>query len=67
MKNDKVVINKSKGKKSGTGSNPENKFKKGKSGVTGTNSITSALDQTRARSGRGFDSTGTVVSYDEES
>ena len=67
MKNDKRIMPKSKVKKSGAGSNPENKFKKGKSGVTGTNSITSALDQTRARSGRGFDDTGTVVSYDQES
>lgn len=66
MKKNKSVTPKTKEKVSGKGSNPENKFKKGKSG-DGTNSITSVLDQTRARSGRGFDDTGTVVSYDQES
>ena len=66
MKKDKSITPKTKEKDSGKGSNPENKFKKGKN-ATGTNSITSALDQTRARSGRGFDDTGTVVSYDQES
>ena len=66
MKKNKSVTPKTKDKDSGKGSNPENKFKKTKSGDAG-NSITSALDQTRARSGRGFDDTGTVVSYDQES
>ncbi|MEP6617304.1 MAG: hypothetical protein ABJA57_12020 [Ginsengibacter sp.] len=66
MKKNKSVAPKTKEKESGTGSNPENKFKKTKSGEAGTDSITSALEQTRARSGRGFDDTGTVVSYDQE-
>ena len=67
MKKNKSITPKTKDKDSGTGSNPVNKFKKSKSGETGANSITSALDQTKARSGRGFDDTGTVVSYDQES
>ena len=67
MKKNKSATPKTKEKDNGKGSNPENKFKKSKSGGTGTNSITSALDQTRARTGRGFDDTGTVVSYDQES
>lgn len=65
MKKNKSVTSKTKEKESGTGSNPVNKFKKSKSG-DGANSITSVIDQTRARSGRGFDDTGTVVSYDQE-
>ncbi|MEO6330039.1 MAG: hypothetical protein ABIO55_13975 [Ginsengibacter sp.] len=65
MKKNKSATPKTKEKDSGTGSNPENKFKKTKSG-DGAGSITSALDETRARSGRGFDDTGTVVSYDQE-
>ena len=66
MKNNKAVTPPLKEKKIGAGSNPVNKFKKGKSGAS-ENSITSALNQTRARSGRGFDNTGTVVSYDQKS
>ncbi len=66
MKKNKPVTPKTTEKASGPGSNPENKFKKSKGGEKGTNSITSALDKTRARSGRGFDDTGTVVSYDQE-
>ncbi len=66
MKKNKSVTPKTKEKKdNGAGSNPENKFKKSKGG-DGANSITSVIDQTRARSGRGFDDTGTVVSYDQE-
>ncbi|MBA2248806.1 MAG: hypothetical protein H0W12_01285 [Chitinophagaceae bacterium] len=65
MKKKKPVTPKTTQKDPGAGSNPENKFKKSKSG-DGTSSITSVLDQTRARSGRGFDDTGTVVSYDQE-
>ena len=65
MKNNKSVMPKLKEKKSGAGSNPENKFKKNKSGAT-TNSTTSVIEQTKAKSGRGLANEGTVVSYDEE-
>ena len=65
MKKNKAVTPPLKEKKIGAGSNPVNKFKKSKSGAV-ENSITSALNQTRARTGRGFDDTGTVVSYDQE-
>lgn len=59
----------SKGKKSGPGSNPENKFKKGSKGATVAavdNIITSATGNVKARSGSGLADEGTAVSYDEE-
>ena len=64
MKNEKVINTESK-KKSLPGSNPVNKFKKNKSGVS-TKSIASAVKQTKATAGRGLANEGTIVSYDEE-
>lgn len=64
MKNDKVV-RASKEKKIGAGSNPENKFKAGKNTST-SDSITSVIEQTKARTGTGLANEGTIISYDEE-
>ena len=70
MKKDKKqnppVINK---KKTGPGSDPENKFKKGSKGVTAAsvdNIIKSATGKTIARTGSGLANEGTSVSYEEE-
>ena len=65
MKKEKKILSVSKEKKSGSGSNPENKFKKNKSGAA-TTSITSVIEQTKAKSGRGTANEGTLVSYDKE-
>lgn len=59
----------SKEKKSGPGSDPENKFKKGSKGATAEsvdNIITPATGNVKARSGSGLADEGTAVSYDEE-
>lgn len=56
-------------KKSGAGSNPENKFKKGQKKSTFNsleNVINSAVTTTKARSGSGLANEGTSVSYEEE-
>ena len=56
-------------KKSGAGSNPENKFKKGSKGATlasVANIITSAVGSAKAKSGRGLADEGTDVDYTEE-
>ena len=65
MKKDKSVTPKTTEKVSGKGSNPENKFKKDESGAAAA-SITSALNQTKAKSGRGTSNEGTNVSYEGE-
>ena len=65
MKKNKAVTPPLKEKKIGSGSNPENKFKKNKSGAA-TTSITSIIEQTKAKSGRGTANEGTLVSYDKE-
>ena len=65
MKKNKSATPKTKEKDSGKGSNPENKFKKTESGAA-TTSITSVLDQTKAKSGRGTANEGTTVSYGGE-
>lgn len=64
MKNEKVIKTENK-KKSVPGSDPVNKFKKSKSGVS-ANSVTSVIKQTKATAGRGLANEGTVASYDEE-
>ena len=56
-------------KKSGAGSNPENKFKKGQKKSTFNsleNQINSAETSTIARTGSGLANEGTAVSYEEE-
>lgn len=68
MKNEKNLPV-SKEKKSGRGSDPENKFKKSTKGATAAsvdNIITSATGNVKARSGSGLADEGTEVSYDEE-
>ncbi len=58
----------SKEKKSGAGSNPENKFKKGSKGITldsFDNIVTGAVESVKAKSGRGLDNQGTNVDYNE--
>lgn len=67
MKNDKSEAPKVKDKEGTTGSKSlENKFKKHKSRLANSNSIISAIEQTKATSGRGLADEGTIVSYDEE-
>lgn len=55
-------------KKTGPGSNPENKFKEGKPTTAATldNIITSPVENVKPRSGKGFANEGTVPIYDEE-
>ena len=65
MKKDKNIPA-SKGKKSGPGSNPENKFKKGATGASPENVINSAVEDVKAKSGRGLANEGTDLDYNEE-
>lgn len=68
MKNEKKVLPVSKEKKTGPGSNPVNKFKKGKASTAAEldNIITGAVENVKPRTGKGFSNEGTVVFYDEE-
>lgn len=69
MKKEKKVLPVSKEKKSSTGSNPENKFKKGQKKSTFDsleNVISSAVTNTKARTGSGLANEGTSGSYEEE-
>ena len=67
MKKDKNIPA-SKKIKSGPGSDPINKFKKGKttSAAAIDNIITGAVDSVKAKSGRGLANEGTNVDYNEE-
>lgn len=67
MKNDKNLPN-SKKNKSGPGSDPINKFKKGKTTTVAAidNIITGAVESVKAKSGRGLANEGTNVDYNEE-
>ena len=65
MKKDKNIPV-SKGEKSGAGSNPENKFKKGITGASPGNVITSAVENVKAKSGRGLANEGTDLDYNEQ-
>ncbi len=69
MKKEKEMLPITKGKKTGPGSDPVNKFKKGKNTTAATldNIITGAVGNVKARSGSGFTNEGTVPGYDEES
>ena len=54
--------------KSGLGSDPINKFKKGSKGITlasFNNIVTGAVESVKAKSGRGLDNDGTNVDYNE--
>jgi hypothetical protein len=68
MKKEKKIIPTSKEKKIGPGSNPVNRFKKGKptSAAALDNIITGAVENVRAHSSGGFANKGTVTDYDEE-
>lgn len=67
MKNEKKIIPETKIKKSGPGSDPENKFKKGKTTAGSiSNIITGSTGKTIARTGSGLANEGTAVSYEEE-
>jgi len=68
MKKEEKIIPVSKVKKRDPGSNPENKFKKGKSTTAAAldNIITGAVEKVKARSGKGFSDEGTVPVYEEE-
>ncbi|MEO8772197.1 MAG: hypothetical protein ABI402_19010 [Ferruginibacter sp.] len=68
MKNKKEMLTVAKGKKTGPGSDPVNKFKKGKTTTAAAidNIITGAVENVKPRSGNGFANEGTVPGYDEE-
>lgn len=69
MKKEKTNQPVAKETKSGAGSNPENKFKKGQKKSTFNsleNVINSAVTTTMARTGSGLANEGTAVSYEEE-
>ena len=56
-------------KKRGPGSNPENKFKKGKPATAAelNNIITSAVEKVKPNTSEGFANKGTVPGYEQES
>lgn len=68
MKKEKEMLPVAKDKKTGKGSNPVNKFKKGKttSAATLENIITGAVENVKPQSGKGFTNRGTVTSYEDE-
>lgn len=68
MKKEKKVLPASKEKKTGPGSNPVNKFKKGQNTTAAEldNIITGAVENVKARAGSGFANEGTVPIYEEE-
>jgi len=61
-----TVIPVTKNKKSSPGSNPKNKFKKNAGNGTDSNIITGAVENVKAKSGRGLTNEGTNVDYNEE-
>ena len=68
MKKEDKIIPEETTKKTGPGSNPVNKFKKGSNSTAASldNIITSAVGNVKARSGSGFADEGTVPIYEEE-
>ena len=66
MKKEQKILVPTKDKKTGPGSNPENKFKSTGNSKNLDNVITSPVEKTRARTGSGFANEGTAVSYEEE-
>ncbi len=67
MKNEKKMPTVAKGKKTGPGSNPVNKFKKGKTTTAAQidNIITGAVEKVKPGSGKGFANEGTAPFYEE--
>ena len=69
MKNEKEMPEESKEKKTGSGSNPVNKFKKG-NGATAAeldDIITGAVENVKPGAGKGFTDEGSVSLYGDES
>ncbi|MEP7239103.1 MAG: hypothetical protein ABI685_14585 [Ferruginibacter sp.] len=68
MKKEEKITPSSKEKKTGPGSNPVNKFKKGQDTTAAEidNIITGAVENVKSRPGSGFADEGTVPIYDEE-
>lgn len=68
MKKEEKKILVSKVKKTGPGSNPVNKFKKGKatSAASIDNIISGAVENVKPRPSSGFSNEGTVPIYEEE-
>ena len=68
MKKEKEMLPVAKDKKTGKGSNPVNKFKKGQHTTAAAinNIITGAVENVKSRPGSGSADEGTVTSYDEE-
>lgn len=70
MKKEEKIIPTSKvEKKTGRGSNPENKFKKGKRATAAAldKIITGAVEKVKPHSGEGLANKGTVPGYEEKS
>lgn len=67
MKNEKKILPESKEKKIGPGSDPKNKFKKGTASAAAIdNIVTGAVENVKARTGKGLANEGTIVDYNEE-
>ena len=66
MKKEEKILVPTKEKKTGPGSNPENKFKSTGTSKNLDNVISSPISKTKARTGSGLANEGTAVSYEEE-
>ena len=68
MKKEKEMLPASIGKKTGPGSDPVNKFKKGQHTTAAAinNIIKGAVENVKSRPGSGGSDEGTLTSYDEE-
>ncbi len=68
MKNENEMPDESNVKKTGPGSNPKNKFKKGQHTTVAeiNNIISSVVENVKPRTGSGFADEGTVPIYEEE-
>lgn len=70
MENEKEMPEESKEIKTGPGSNPENKFKKGSKGATAAEIdliSKGAVENVKASAGKGFTDKGSVSVYGDES
>lgn len=69
MKKEKEIIPEAKEKKSETGTDPVNKFKKGQHTTAADidNIITGVVENVKPRAGNGFSDEGTVPVYRDES
>ena len=66
MKKEQKILETTQVKKTGPGSNPENKFKSTETSKNLDSLISSPVNKTKARTGSGLANEGTAVSYDEE-